>query len=236
MLSWSEIVEYIKENLSYPFQMLEKSDEQIIDFLKRNALKKFEFYYPQKWRITLNCSDPAIMVVDRKSEFYLIDPDEREIKTVTAFIPTMGSYLFNNHPIFGPWTTGQVEDWHLQVFNSGLLQPFSNFNYNIEFIAPNSIRISPKFSGTCVIEYERGHDPELSTINPELHDVFRELCLGSFMLMIGRLRQKYNTTTTPFGEINLNGDLIYNEGKEIYDRLIEKMERGCLTNVVFDHG
>ena len=44
MLSWSFVVERIKEELSFPFQMLERSDEQIIDYLRRNALKKFEFY------------------------------------------------------------------------------------------------------------------------------------------------------------------------------------------------
>jgi hypothetical protein len=236
MLSWSIITERIKEELSYPFQMLEKSDEQIIDYLKRNALKKFEFYYPQKWRMTLNCADPTIQVPDRRSEFYIIDPDEREIKTIVAFYPTMGSYLFNNHPIFGPWTTGQVESWHLQTFNSGLLQPFSNFSYMTEFMPPNMVRISPKYSGLATIEYERSHDPELSTINPEMHDVFIDLCLGMFMMMIGRLRQKYTNTTTPFGEITLNGDLIYNDGKEMFDKIIDKMDRGALTNVVFDHG
>ena len=97
-------------------------------------------------------------------------------------------------------------------------------------------RVSPKYSGMATIEYERSHDPELSSINPELHDVFIDLCLGMFMMMIGRLRQKYNTTTTPFGEIPLNGDLIYNDGKEVYDKVIDKMETHALTNVVFDHG
>lgn len=236
MLSWSEIVIYIKESLSYPFQTLEKSDAEIIDFLKRNALKKFEFYYPQKWRMTINCADPTIQVPNRRSEFYLIDEDEREIKTVLGFIPTVGSYLFNNHPLFGPWTSGQVEQWHLQVFNSGLLQPFSNFAYISEFTPPNILRISPKYSSIGVVEYERSHDPELSSINPELHDLFKDLCLGQFMIMIGRLRQKYNTTTTPFGEITLNGDLVLSEGKEIYDKCIDKMENHLLSNISFDHG
>lgn len=236
MLSWSMIVETIKEELSYPFQMLEKSDDQIIDYLRRNALRKFEQYFPQKWRMTLNCSNPEIKVPNRKSEFYLIDPDERSIKNVVAFYPTLGPYLFNNHPFFGPWTSGELENWHLQVYNSGLLQPFSNYAYTTEFIPPNIIRISPIFSGICTIEYERSHDPELSSLNPELEMIFMDLCQGMFMMMIGRLRQKYNTTSTPFGEINLNGDQIFNDGKELFEKTIELMKMGSLPNVTFDHG
>ena len=236
MLTWNAVTQRIVEEMSYPFQMLEKSNEQIIDYLKRNALKKFEFYFPQKWRLSLNCSDPQYQVPNRTSEYYLMDPDEREIKTIMEFVPTMGPYLFNNHPVYGPWTTGGVEEWSLQTFNSGLLQPFSNFNYIFEFLPPNMLRISPKFSGNCAIIYERSHDPELSSINPELHDIFIDLCQGMFFMQIGRLRQKYNTTQTPFGEISLNGDLIYNEGKEIYDRTIETMKVGSMPNVVVDRG
>lgn len=236
MLTWGHVVQYIKESLSYPFQTLEFSDEQITDYLRRNTLPKFELYFPQKWRMTINCSDPAIMVPNRRSEFYLIDEDEREIKNVMEFVPTQGSYLMNNHPIFGPWTTGGVEEFSLQTFNSGLLQPFSNFNYNIEFMPPNRIRISPKYSGNATIIYEREHDPELSTIDPNLKDIFIELCQGHFMMHLGRLRQKYTTTTTPFGEITLNGDLVYNEGKEIYDRTVELMKMGSLPNIICDRG
>jgi len=236
MLNWSFITQRIKEELSLPFQLLEKSDPQIVDYLKRNALRKFEQYFPQKWRMTLNCTLDEIKVPNRTSEFYMIDPDERDIKTVTGFVPTMGPYLFNNHPWIGPWTTGEVEGWALGVYNSGLLQPFSNFAYTTEFIPPNMIRISPIFSGVCVIEYERSHDKELSSINPELEDIFIDLCLGMFFMQIGRLRQKYNTTSTPFGEIPLNGDALYNDGKEIFDRTVDLMKSGSLPDIAFDHG
>ena len=236
MLSWSFIIQRIKDELSLPFQMLEKSDKQIIEYLKSNDLKKFTFYFPQKWRLTLDCSDPSVQVAGRHSEYYLIDPDGRQIINVVDFIPTIGTHLMNGHPFMDPWAVGQVEEWHLGVYNSNLLAPFSNFKYITEFMAPNMIRISPKYSGSCTIEYERSHDTELSTINPELEDFFADLCLGMFFMQIGRLRQKYNTTNTPFGEIPLNGDMLYNDGKEIYDRTIEKFDRLTVPNVVFISG
>ena len=236
MLTWSTIISRIHDEMSLPFQMLEKSDDQIIDYLKRNALKKFEMYFPQKWRITINCSDPSIQVPGRQSEYYLIDADDREIKNVTAFIPGMGSHLMTGHPIMGPWSFSELEEWSLSVYKARNLMPFSNFNYTTEFMPPNQFRISPNYSSTGVVEYERSHDPELSSINPELNDVFIDLCQGMLFMMIGRLRKKFSTTTTPFGEIPLNGDDLFNEGKDIYDRTIELMKAGSVPNVIVDIG
>lgn len=236
MITWSFVVERIKDELSLPFQMIEFDDQEIIKYLKMHALKKFTFYFPQKWRLSLNCSDPSIQVPARRSEYYLIDPDDRDILTIVDFIPNMGTHLMNNHPFMGPFTTGSVPEHLLQVYNSNLLKPFSNFNYMTEFIPPNMIRITPRYQGQCVIEYERTHDPELSTLNPELEDHFINLCIGMFFMKVGRIRLKYSTTQTPFGEIPLNGDTLMNDGKEIFDRTIEQFERLTVPNIVFHSG
>lgn len=236
MLTWSVIVNRIHEELSLPFQMLEKSDQEIIDYLKRNALPKFEMYFPQKWRLTLDCSDPTVKVPGRFSEYYLIDPDGREIKTITGMISNIQGDLIHGHPIMGPFTFDQVPEWLLAVYQARNMTPFSMYTYHFEFIPPNMIRITPEYTAKCVIEYERSHDPELSSILPELHDVFIDLCIGMFFMNIGRLRQKYSSSHTPFGEIPLNGDALFNEGKEIYDKTIELMKTGSLPNVTIEVG
>ena len=236
MLNWSFILQRIKEELSLPFQALEKTDEEIIDYCKRNSLKTFTEYFPDKWRLTLNCADDRVKVPGRVSEFYLIDDSDREILGVTEFVPTLGPYLMDNHPWLGPFSFDQTESWMLQTYKAGVLHQFSNYNYMIEFMPPNQLRISPKFNGKCVICYERSHDPELSTIPPTLQNIFVDLCVGQFMMMIGRIRQKYSSYNTPHGEIQLNGDLILSEGKEIYDRTMEAMKNGCLPNVTFHSG
>jgi hypothetical protein len=236
MLNWQFVLQRIKEELSLPFQVLEKSDEEIIDYCKRNALKEFEMYFPEKWRLTLNCDDPEMKVPDRSSEFYLVDPDDREIKNIIDVYPGYGPTIMTGHPYMGAWTFAGLEEWMLSVYKANMLKPFSHFNYTHEFMPPNMLRISPKFDGACVVAYERSHDPELSSLDPNLHNVFIDLCYGKFAMMIGRLRKKYNSYTTPFGEINVNGDDIYNDGKEVYDRTLEAMKNGSLPNVVFVSG
>jgi len=236
MLSWSAILQRVKEELSLPFQELEKTDEEIVDYLRRNAVKKYSTYFPQKWRLTLDCSDPTIYVPHRTSEYYLVEPDDREIFNVTEFIPQFGNNLLLGHPYLGAWTYEELESWHLQTMRANNLKLWSNFNYNTEFITPNRLRITPRFNGTATIEYERAHDPELSTIIADHYDLFTDLCYGMFGMMIGRIRKKYAPVQTPFGEIQINADDIFNDAKEVYDKCMDKMERGSLPNVIFDHG
>lgn len=39
------------------------------------------------------------------------------------------------------------------------------------------------------------------------------------------MRLKYQTLTTPWGDINLNGDQLISKATEIRDRIIEKLKR-----------
>ena len=80
MLTWSFVVERIKDEMGLPFQPLEFTDEQVIGYLKRNALKKFEKYFPAVRRITLDTSVSEIHVPNRNSEYYIIKIDERQVK------------------------------------------------------------------------------------------------------------------------------------------------------------
>jgi hypothetical protein len=236
MLSWSHVLQRIKEEIGFPFQYLEKSDEEIIDYCKRNALKKYDTYFPQKWRITIDSSDETIKVPNRTSEYYILDPEQKDIFGVTEFITDSGPLLMTGHPYIGAFTFGELENYSLMTNMANNTRLWSPFNYQTEFIYPNTIRITPKWGGRAVIEYERQNDLELTTINPDRAEHFVDLCLGMLLMMIGRIRKRYNPIQTPFGEIQISGDDMYNEGKEICDRILELFKSGSLPNVIFDRG
>lgn len=236
MLTWSIVLQRIKDETGLPFQPFEKTDEEIVEYLKNNAIRKYSTYFPQKWRLALDTSDPTIKVPDRQNEYYMIDPDEREIFNVTDFIPVMGDHLMLNHTFMGAWTYNELPNWHLQNFQANNLRPWSNFNFNTEFTAPNRVRITPEYSGQCTLEYERMHSTNLDTIETDRHDLFIDLCLGMTMMLIGRIRKKFTNIQTPFGEININAEEIFNDGKEIFDKTIELFKVGALPNIIFDKG
>lgn len=237
MLNWSFVINRIKDELSLPNQPLEKTDDEIIDYLKRNALKKFEKYFPDKNIITLNTYDESVQVPNKQSTFYLYDPDDREILNVIQMDTSAGDLMVLGHNIWGAWSFDQVPEVALQNMKARNTKQFSMFNYTTEFLPPNMIRILPKFDGSCAIEYERSHDPELSTIEPSLQDYFVDLCLGMVEMWIGKIRQKFSSYNTPFGEININSDAIFNDGKDLYDKTIDKLENGSIgMNIRMDVG
>jgi hypothetical protein len=237
MLTWSFVLQRIKEEYALPFQHFEKTDEEIIDYGKRNVVKKYSTYFPQKWRMTLNTSDPDIQVVGRKSEFYVVDPDDREIFGITEFIPTLGDSAILGHEIIGAYSYDELPSKLLNNWKANNTKIWSDYNYVTEFIPPNQLRITPSYVGKmATLEYQRSHDPELSTIMTHHHDLFIDLMFGMVGQMIGRIRKKYTPIQTPFGEIQLNADDIFSEAKEVYDKTMETLVNGSLPSVIFDHG
>lgn len=237
MLNWSFIINRIHDELSLPNQPFEMTDVEVVDYLKRNALLKFEKYFPDKNIITLDTNDENVQVPNKTSTYFLYDPDGRTILNVKQMDTTMGDLMILGHNVYGAWSYNDIPNIALANNQARNTKPYSMFNYTTEFLPPNMIRILPKFNGTCAIEYERSHDPELSTIEPSLVDYFTDLCLAMVEMKIGKIRQRYSSYNTPFGEIQVGGDFIFNEGKDLFDKTIQKLEDGSIgLNIRMDIG
>ncbi len=236
MLNWNRVIQRITEELALPNHMLEKTDMELIDYLKRNALPKLENYCPHEKYYKLTTTDEISKVEGNPSTFYIYDEDDREIYSILEFIHSRsGDYLLGRS-YMGPLSWESVQSHELANFNADNAILFSDYNYNFEFIHPNMIRISPQWTGSAIIKYEAAHDPELSTVPAPYQELFIELCMGMVFKNIGRIRSRYSNIQTAFGEISLNADQLITEGQEIYDKTIEKLETTELTNVIFDRG
>jgi hypothetical protein len=115
---------------------------------------------------------------------------------------------------------------------------FSSWDKTFEFRSPNILRISPvpTTGNYCTVEYERMQPEDLRDIPNEHQILFCKLALADTMIQIGRIRKKYGgQIRTPFGEIPLDAD-VYEEGKELKQQCLDKMERLYLPNVSVDFG
>lgn len=216
--------------------MLEKTDEEIVDYFRRNTVKKFSRYFPAKGRLTLETTNPDTQVPNQVGHYLLVDPDNREILNITGVFPTMSHLLILGHPYIGVFNYESIPDYQLAAGKANALEFFSPYHYTYQFYSPNILRILPTLSGQVSVEYERQVDSELTDLKPELEDEFVELCLAMLMMNIGRIRKRYTNIQTPFGEIALNADDIFSEGKQEYDRIMERFERMALTTISFDRG
>lgn len=240
MLSQSEVLEYIKDNLGWPFMHLELEDKKIIDYTTKHSLKEFTYYVPQVWKIGLNLNLAQNRVPGLANEFYIHDPQGIEILNVIDFYSTSGDLYLLGHPPLGPMSMGELPGWALAVSDSMTVKMFSSFDYTFEFRHPNIIRISPLPTGTLgiiTVEYERQQPDDLSGIPNDLSEYYKKLALADILIVIGRIRKRYGggSLRTPFGEIPLESD-IFDEGKEMKREVIEVLERLYIPNVRIDHG
>ncbi len=236
MLTWDEVVHTIEDELALPHQYLERSRDELIDYCKRNALRKFNQYIPDKNKMGIDTRDPSVQVSGRKGEYYLFEPDGREIFGVTEFIPDLGSLAMFGHSLMGSMSYEQLPHQALNDERAIATKVHSNFNYMCHFIYPNIIRVTPEYSGVATICYEREHSPDLDTISISYHDLFVELCVGMVMRNIARLRSRYQNLQTPFSEIEFNVDDLKQTGEEKQKDVEEKLEKVSLTSVIVDFG
>jgi len=235
MLNDNLVLDFIKENLAFPFQKLEIDDDKILDYTKRFTLRKFSYYVPDKNKISLNMILPVNKVPSTTNEFYVRDPEGIDIMNVIEVVPMQGDYLLSGHPFSGmAQDMISMRDWALNVSNAMTARTFSNLDKTWEFEPPNIIRISNDVYAwqRCTIIYERLQPTDFRKIPTDLHMLFMEYALACMMENIGRIRKKYSqgTLRTPFGEIPL-GDEIFEEGQQKKQDIEQRMETLFTPNI-----
>jgi hypothetical protein len=239
MLNANRVLNYIKTNIGFPFQFIEKTDEEILDYVKTYSLREFSQYFPDVVTIGYNPNIESNKVPGRSNEYYIVDEQGLEILGVSNVYFPQGDYLLHGHPPLGPLSLGELASWVLSVEVSMWVKQFSSYDRTFEFKPPNILRISssPTSTDFFAIEYERVHPPDFSKVRSDLEHYFLDLALADIMIVIGRARKRYagGNLRTPFGEIPLDGDIL-EEGKEKKREVLEKLQAGPLLNVLIDIG
>ena len=240
MLDQSQLLDYIKRNLGFPFMQLEWTDEDILEYTTKFSLKEWSYWVPDTAKMALNTQLTANQVPGRGNEYYLNEPEGREILNIIDIYFDSGNLYALGHPPFGIFTEGELPDFALRVNSAMTTKMFSSWDYTFEFHHPNIVRISPLFPSEArivTVEYERQQCEDLSEIPNDLYVLYEEFALADVMMAIGRIRKRYGggSLRTPFGEIPLESD-IFEEGKELKREVKEKLERLFVPNIRIVHG
>jgi hypothetical protein len=240
MLDDSRVLLYIKRNLGYPFMQLEWEDKEILEYVKDATIREWSYYVPDVKKMNLNLQLDSTKVPGRVNEFYLSEPEGREILNIKDLYFDQGELYALGHPPFGVFTHFELREWALRVEQSMQTKMFSSWDYTFEFTHPNIVRISPyPFNNvrSVTVEYERMQACDFREVPNDVQVLFLEMCLADVMIALGRIRKRYGggNLRTPFGEIPLESE-IFDEGKQKKTEVIEKLERLYIPNVRVDFG
>jgi len=238
MLNWNTVLKYIKNRLSLPSSFIELNDDQIRDCIITKTIPEFSQYYPDQEYTTVLVNNQNYRHEFRKNWFYFFDEENLDIYGIKECYAGLEQEALTGHPLYEPMTFSSMPWWSLDVFKSRFLAPFTRFNYTFKFQHPNLIQVLPGIDANFAILYEREQPHDLSRIPNSLKGKFMDLCLAETKIVIGSIRNMYGQgqIITPFGEINLNGDVIKQEGEDLRRELIEKMEEDSMPSVVIDIG
>jgi len=235
MLTWNDVLKYIKNRLALPSSFLEKSDDEIKEYLISNALTEYSNVFPDVNRVGIKTSDVNIKHPKLKNCYLIKDEDNLDIFGIKECYFPQEDLAYLGHPIIGVSSMSQLKNWSLQVFNSRFLLPFSLVSYIYKFIPPNVIEISGELTPDYfVVEYERMHPSDLSKISPAAQQKFKDFCLAHTMIYIGTIRSLYSGLHTPFGEIPINGSEILSKGEDMREKLLDEFREESKPQVIIE--
>lgn len=217
--SWNDVLKYIKINLGVPLNVLELSDDDIVENLKDQILPVFSQYSPKKAFKAIYPSNRIDDIGGKPLYQYRIPLEEEEY-----IIDILSVYFSESYDLIHSFSTlisSPMQTIDLVIWNSYRDIKRSLMKKNTwEFLPPDVILFDDeiKFS---VIEYQTVHH-ELNTIEPDkYHLMFKKLCLSNVKLWLSAMRSKFENLTTPFGPINLNYEKMQQEGQQEREEVMQ---------------
>jgi hypothetical protein len=227
---------YVRGRCALPSGFIEKNDEAIRQWIQDTALIEFSNYVPDWERTGFELSDPSHKYTGDKSNWYVFfDEEDLDIYGIReCYFPFAGN-IAAGHPLIPPMSFEGSPWWALDTFKARTFMPMSMWSYVYKFIHPNIVEIPNDYSpNSIVVEYERSQPKDLRKIPAAMEMIFQDLAAGHVMLWLGGIRQMYSTTTTPFGEIPLNGEALESKGQELRTLQIERLTDDARPPIIVD--
>jgi hypothetical protein len=223
--SWENLIDYIKGELGAPVLNIELSDDDIMNIIKNHVLPLFSRY------------DPLIM-------YYLMFEETNCIQFEPTKIYQIRDFPYAIMRIDQIIAKPNLIDWNQNIsvaLYSGDITNLLGTNYMLQsktlvladdtwtFIPPNKIELIKSNNSiwvyddfiaklACIHE-----DP--TTVDPDLYPYLRDLALAEVMIYIGRIRTKFQSFNTPVGQIDMPAQELLQEGQQLKERVLEKLDR-----------
>lgn len=223
--SWNDVLGYIKRSVGIELNLLELSDEEIVEGLKADVLGRFSNHVPNKEYVLISNSNRVASANTANPQFTykLPIPDDDVVLDVYEVYPSSSDNVLGDMTeIMSMSYDGAIDT----VIANSMIDALKSIGVQNtwEFVPPYYIVFDQEIN-SAIVSYNVAHET-LTTIRPDLYsEIFKPMCLANVLYRLIKLRSKFDTLNTPFGPINLNiADL-----KEEYATLNDKIETKLLS-------
>lgn len=225
--TWQTLLMRIHDELGSGNSKLEITDRQIIETIQLQVMPVFSSYSDNiryyKMSTDRIVSESPILT------YQFDDNMEYGIAEIKNIIMDMSQtrldydYMATSYINSGDITDYLMKQNYLQMSESTMAPT------TWKFVRPNQIQLTKgAYSYTdekgFIVEYGAIHkSPE--TIDSGLWQEFQDLCVAYIMIKVGKIRKKFDNFSTPFGQVVLNADELINEGNQLRQITLDKLNR-----------
>jgi len=223
--TWNSILGYIKRELGTGVNLLEMSDDEIIEGLDEDVLSLVSQYTPHKDYTYITVANKIPHTKPGQSQWrYLLPVDEDEhIIDIYEVMPDTTSLNLDE---LGMETHDYSADSmiNLVISNTYIDAAKSLGVRNTwNFVPPRTLEMDKELIRGCII-YNTPHVTP-KTMRPDLYNsTFKPLCLGTVQKWIAAKRSKFENVATPFGQINLNWSKLETDSQTNIQEAMQKLE------------
>lgn len=226
--TWSSILRYLKRELGTGVQLLEMSDDEIIEGLDEDVLSLFSQYCPAKdYTFITNSNRIAHTRAGQPQYMYLLPISEE-----TNIIDIYDVYVQDiEHQLN---ELGLVENELYSVSSDLMIDIVISNAYTDaarslgvrntwEFFPPRQLQLDKEVSHAAVV-YNCPHSSP-KTVRPDMYNTtFKPLCLGTVQRWLVAKRSKFENVATPFGQLNLNWQKLETDSQTHIQDAMQKLE------------
>lgn len=232
--SWNNLITYVKRKLGVPLNLIEFTDDDIINMIREDVLPAMSQYIGKPCWIRLGVKDKINSDdSDLTYELYRIDVPEHivlvDVQDVYYNRDNMGTLgIYQNMlAVLDPRDTVMTNQF-LDMLNS--LETVQAF----DFIPPNQIRFEKPLMGNDVILECKAEHSDLHTIPSDYyHEILKPWCVAEVLENIVAVRNKFQNLNTPLADINLNVADLLSKAENLKQQIHEKLDATPPDHLVY---
>lgn len=220
--TWNNVLSYIKINLGVPVNILEISDEDIIQNLKEHVLPVFSQFCPRK-RFTMlernhairgaKSGEPMTMFkIPLEPHEYVIDIRDVYAGRERMIMDTFGGSILSSLDV--------IDVVMANTFTDAVRSVMARQSWDFR---PPDILIFDRPLNVGIVEWYTVHD-NLSTIEPDKYNLFfKKLALANVKLWVSAMRSKFDQLNTPAAQLQLNWERLQTEGNQEREEVMQAL-------------
>ncbi len=224
--TYANLIDYVKLNLGARTQAFELSDEEIIDIFREHTIPEFSKYEPliKYYRMTVDEN----LITENPTYIYQFKNFCYKIMKVNNVIGT--ATLMDMDLLYmqaGRQTSYDVSEF-LMSANYAHMSAIAIPPQTWRFFAPDKIEVmhssdTMSFNYDFITELACIHENP-TTVNPDMYNYLRDLALADIMIFVGRIRSRFETFTTPYGEVQVASRSWVDEGNQLREKTLESLK------------